>query len=165
MKNKKVEVNASQNINLRKVLFIDPPFQKSFLLYTVGSALGVSLVYFLAVAFFFSRFRTQGVALGLAPDHVFFRFLSEQEFYMGIVFFSTTVLMTLGLLYYGLYLSNRIAGPIHHAKEFLQKTRKGEVSRTLQFREKDYFNGLAEEINQTLAVVSNQNKKEKGTIV
>jgi predicted membrane protein len=157
------ENHTNGSTELRKVLFIDPQFQKSFLLYTVGSAIGVSTFYFAAVAIFFSRFRSQGEALGLAPDHVFFKFITEQEFFMTITFIVVTILITVGLIYYGLYLSNRIAGPIHHAKTFLQQTRTGKAGPLLQFREDDYFNSLAEEINQTLQARPARVEKIGGT--
>lgn len=139
-----------KKVDNRTVLLIDPPFQKSFLKYTVGSALGVSVFYFAAISVFFSSFRDKGLAMGLSADHIFFRFLDEQKMSLDIIFLVTTLLMTMGLMIYGLYLSNRIAGPIHHVKRYLREFREGLVNEPLKFREKDYFEGLADEVNQSL---------------
>lgn len=137
-------------LNRRKILYIDPPFQNSFLKYTVGSAIGVSGFYFLAIRIFFWRFKAKGASIGLSPNHVFFRFLDDQRASLDLIFAVATLLMSACLVIYGLYLSNRIAGPIYHLKKYLKAFREGRSQGPLKFRTHDYFTAVADEVNATL---------------
>ena len=143
---------VSENEERRGQLLIVPEFQKSFLYYTVGIAVGINLFYFVAMAFFFKNLTEQTSSLGLPADHMFLQFLQEQRMTLNITIIAMTIIISLGLFLYGLYMSNRIAGPIHHLKVYLRQYRAGTTKQQIHFRKNDYFMDLAEEINETLDV-------------
>lgn len=143
--------------NRRNRLLIDPQFQKSFLIYSIGAVLTVTVIYFFALRMFLWHFQSMGTELGLAPNHIFFQYLQEQGSYLNLLFIFTTIGITLALGIWGLFFSNHIAGPLHKVTEYLRQYRDGKAQGSLQFRSNDYFSHLAKEINLTL--VPNQKSK------
>lgn len=49
-----------------------------------------------------------------------------------------------------MYLSNRIAGPIYQLKKHLNEYQNGKEYSDIQFREKDFFQELAQSVNQSI---------------
>lgn len=157
-------MNQDNKFDLRKRLLIDPVFQKSFLTYTIGSALAVVSIFFAAIRVFFWRLESKGVSIGLPKDHVFFQFVREQRWTMDVIFLITACATVAILVSTGLHLSNRIAGPIFRAKKYLAGLRAGEVTGPLAFREKDYFQDLADSINESLENgLKNQDHKKNAS--
>lgn len=134
----------------RKTLLIDRPFQVYFLVYTVGIALTVSLIYFAASRFFFLRFLEQGKDLGLPANHAFFQFLETQQTTLDLALLFASLIVITVLILYGMYLSNRIAGPIYQLKKHLSDYQNGKEYSDIQFREKDFFPELAQSVNQSI---------------
>lgn len=133
----------------RKKLLINPPFQLNFLSYTLGTSLTVVLIFFAANRYFFWKFVEKGRTMGLPENHVFFRFLDEQQFTFDMIFLVSSLAVIGLLVFYGLYLSNRIAGPIHHLKGYLEARLKNQAVGELRFRERDYFRELEEVVNKS----------------
>jgi hypothetical protein len=145
----------------RKRLLIIPQFQLSFLRYTVGLTLLVSGIYYGAIKFFFWRFRAVAEGMKIPSDHVFFRFLAEQEYTMGKIFLATSVIMAVVLIIHGLYFSNRIAGPIYHIQNHFKKLSDGSLPKgtEVKFRKGDYFHELAKEANELFGAHSKREKE------
>ncbi|MEK6579641.1 MAG: hypothetical protein AABZ55_10480 [Bdellovibrionota bacterium] len=140
--------------NKRKRLLIEPQFQKTFLLYTLGIALTVVTIFFVATRFFFWKFKSKGVELGLPSDHIFFKFITEQQIQLDyLLLISSLVVMTV-VFFYGLYMSNRVAGPIYHLREYLRKYLADEASGQLRFRDGDYFQEVAYLVSASLSHAS-----------
>jgi hypothetical protein len=133
----------------RTRLLIIPEFQLSFLRYTVGLAVLISGIYYAAIKFFFWKFRSLAEEVKISHDHVFYRFISEQEYTMGKIFLVTSLLMAVVLIIHGLYYSNRIAGPIYHLQNHFKKMSNGSLpmGTEVKFRQNDYFHGLAQDAN------------------
>ena len=55
-----------------------------------------------------------------------------------------------------LYYSHRIAGPMHHLKEHLQKMIDGDFSRDLNFRKSDEFRSIAILVNRLQSRLKNE---------
>lgn len=134
----------------RKRWLINPAFQLSFLGYTVGVSFVVGAIYYGATRYFFAEFASQAVEAGIPPGHIFFVFLDSQRATMDALFIISSVLILGVLTGLGLYLSNRVAGPIHNAQEYLLRVAAGQETGSLRFRKKDYFHELAEAINESL---------------
>ncbi len=128
-------------------LFIEKDFQVSFLVYSVGIALVVAGIYFASNYYFIDKFVERGASLGLPAGHVYFKFIEEQKSMMTNIYAITTILSTAFILFFGLHLSNRVAGPIHKLREHLSALTAGKYREKIQFRKKDYFSGLADDIN------------------
>lgn len=136
--------------NQRKVLLINRKFQLSFLSYTLSIAVVIMAVFFAANRYFFWAFERKGRAMGLEEGHIFFRFLAEQRGTMDLIYLTTGVVACVILLAHGLYLSNRVAGPLYNLQKYLQDYLAGRKQAPLQFREKDYFQELAETVTETV---------------
>jgi hypothetical protein len=77
-------------------------------------------------------------------------FLETQQQQMDRIFVGTVILLCSALLAYGLFYSNRIAGPIYHLRNYLRAYAKGRVYGELQFREGDFFSDLEPVVNAAL---------------
>jgi methyl-accepting chemotaxis protein len=135
---------------VRRKLLIDPSFQLYFLAYSVGIAVIVSAIFFIANRLLFQSFLTQGRALGLPPEHMFFRFILEQRAVLDLTLIGTSLIVIFLLIAYGLYLSNRVAGPIYRLKNSLKAyTASGKFS-PVKFRKRDFFQDLATSVNDAI---------------
>jgi len=157
MSDQKESFNEENTPHRRRVLLINPKFQISFLAYTCGIAFAILGIFFTANRYFFWKFAQRGKQIGLPPEHVFFRFLTEQQTMMDVIFFVTATITFTALIVYGLYLSNRVAGPIYRLKKYLVDYASGRVTSKLTFRKKDYFLELAAHVNDCLDKVDSKN--------
>ncbi len=136
------------NKNRRKVFLINPKFQWSFLRHCFGLAFAVIAVVYTANTFFFWGLRSKGIALGLEPNHVFFRFVEQQRQSMNWIFLACSAVVALSITVFGLRLSHRIAGPFFNLTRNLKKIRSSGIRKPLTFRDSDYFPEVAEAVNE-----------------
>ncbi len=141
---------ATISKNRRSQLLVESHFQKSFLGFTLMIAALVTAVYYFANLYFFNAFVERGQNIGLASDHVFFKFIDEQQRSMNLIFAVTAVISIALIIFFGLYMSNRVAGPVHQLKVYLKKVKAGENPEPLKFRSKDYFRDLAKAVNDVV---------------
>jgi len=137
-----------KSANRRRQWLINPRFQLSFLAFSAGSAAATALIFFSASAYFFWKLDRLGETLGLPADHVFFRFVSEQRSTMTWVMLAFSLGAILFLIGAGLLMSHRVAGPLYRMQEHLNSVAEGKVDRPLKFRQKDYFQEIAEAYNR-----------------
>lgn len=100
-------------------------------------------------SFGFREFSQIGAQAGLPPDHVYFQFIQMQETTFNRVILTIALVVALLLLFGGLYLSHRIAGPVHRMKKELQKmaSENPVTLNPIHFRKNDFFPELAETFN------------------
>jgi len=171
MLDNKMEQNPQQPANkkrpyVRKVLLINPKFQISFLLYTCGIATSILLVFFTANQYFFWKFTQKGRALGLPTDHVFFRFIHDQQTMMNWIYLITAFVAFGILIYSGLFLSNKVAGPLYRLKNYLKDYGDGKIDKKLTFRKKDFFLEIPTHVNECFEKVEKRissNEKDKAS--
>jgi hypothetical protein len=136
----------------RQQFLINPTFQLSVIrqmLLLTGLVIGI---FYAANFYHFWSLEAQGLALGLPPTHVFFKFLREQQRTMDLIFIVTSLVTMLTIVGFGLFLSHRVAGPLHRLKQYLEQSPiEGEVPRHLKFRDGDYFPDVAEAVNLRLS--------------
>ncbi len=99
--------------------------------------------------------------MGLAVDHVFFKFIHEQQQAMSTMFYVTTMLVSIVVGLFGLIYSHKIAGPLHHLNKYLRGKATGESNYVLKFRDGDYFQELSEATN--ICLEQTTEKKVSGT--
>jgi len=133
--------------NKRHKFLINPRFQISVIKQMVLLTCVVIAIFYGANFYHFWSLNQQGLALGLPPSHVFFVFMRNQQTTMNIFFLVTSVLALLTIVGYGLFLSHRIAGPLHRLKKYLGEEK---TNSPLSFRENDYFPEVAEAVNLRL---------------
>ena len=70
---------------------------------------------------------------------------------VNMVLLIRMLLLTPLVILIGLIISNRMAGPIYHIKEYLKKIDAGDYDKELNLRKKDELQDLAAEINHFVA--------------
>lgn len=132
---------------VRRNYLINRSFQIRFILYTVGVSLMAVLAVYLTANYFFWSFQEKGREIGLGEGHVFFTFLEQQQAYMNQLLLGLSFFFILGLSFWGLILSHRVAGPLHRLNKHMWSVARGEVTDPLVFREKDFFQELSSAYN------------------
>lgn len=142
--------HSDHQANRRRKLLIEPNFQIGFLIHTLLGALMTSAIFYVANRLFFWKFTDYGRQAGLAPDHVFFKFLATQQSQMNQIYVGTVIFVCAFLIGYGLMYSNRVAGPIFHLRKYLKIYARGKTDQPLRFRRNDLFTDLEPLINEAL---------------
>lgn len=147
--------------NRRRNWLILPRFQLSFIYYSIGIAVVVSGIYYASIRYFFHKFATRALEMGVPSDHVFFRFLATQSDSMNLIFLSTSLLISAVLVACSLAFSHRVAGPIYKLERHLRGIAEGDEAVPLKFRKDDYFPELAQSVNTLL--IQPHTEKKTGT--
>lgn len=145
--------------NKRKSYLILPDFQWKIVLYAAGLAAGIIAVLYLANFFFFASLREDGLAAGLDPQHPFFSFLEKQTHLLDLIFIGVALAVNAIVILGGLWLSNRIAGPIYRIEQTLSQLVKNENPEKLSFRSRDFFTSTLTLVNE---LVEKQRSQRKG---
>ena len=137
---------------MRKKWLINRPFQLKVIVF--GFSIGATgiLSTFLALKFFFAKCHAALLQAGLPSDHPGFAFLSSQQRYMGLVFLILLFFNCVISILAGLYLSHRVAGPLHRMKQHFLAAASGKVPTRLHFRKHDFFQEVADAYNSELEV-------------
>lgn len=141
---------------MRKKWIVLPEFQYHFI--NRMSALFVFFILLLgAHAYYYMNYLFElGKAAQLPSDHVYFSFINT-VIAKYLLSFSMTLILSAGIFYiFGIYLSNKIAGPLYRISENIKKDGNNKV--TIALRKNDYFKDLAALINEKLI-----SKKQKTT--
>lgn len=146
--------------NRRKKYLLNPGFQLKLLGYFFALSIGTLTIFYGAVLFFFWKFHNMGVNLGLPENHVFFKFLGQQKSQMNYIFIATSLISSISLIFGGLVLSHKIAGPIHRLCDFINKKINGEKIDQLKFREGDFFPELEEHVNKVVNHYENKDQNK-----
>ena len=135
-------------IKKRGRLLVIPEFQTRLIGLMLVMALAVIAIFYGANYYFFERYASLGLNIGLPADHVYFKFLSEQRQYMDRIFGISALVVSLVLGLGGLVLSHRVAGPIHRIRTHLRQIAEGKPLSPVTFRKGDFFPEVAEAFNQ-----------------
>lgn len=137
--------NKSHN---RKNFLINPRFQLNYIKHTVNLMLLVVVIFYAANLYHFWDFKKRGLEAGLPQDHIFFKFLQQQQSSMEIVFIVTAIIVAIFIIAYGVFLSHRVAGPLYRMNRYLEENKGKDNPSELRFRKGDYFPELAENFNK-----------------
>ena len=137
--------------NRRTKFLINPKFQLSFLKSLVFLNLTICGVFYAAHAYFFWQGREVGQNLELPADHVFFRFIDEQQRALNLISLATMSVVLGVIVFFGLVYSHKIAGPVYRIQKYLRERAAGTEKGKLHFRDGDYFPEVAESINAYLS--------------
>jgi hypothetical protein len=132
---------------LRKVLLINKPFQYSVIAWFFFFSLILIAIFYGSIWYFFSHLTAEAVSVGLPPDHVFFRFVADQKSIMNKIFLFSCLLSFVTISFGGLYISNKVAGPIYRLTNYMLNNSIHDVQ-PLKFRKGDYFMELQDAFNE-----------------
>lgn len=93
----------------------------------------------------------------LSGYHVLQSLSQDDPEHSNIVAYGLIFVFFTAIIFYGLYLTNRIAGPIYKLKIHMEKLAEGQEVEDIAFRKNDYFKELAELFNKLNKV--NKTKK------
>lgn len=134
--------------NRRSKLLINPKFQVAFMRNLIFLNIGICAIFYLAHSYFFWQGRELGNSIQLPSEHVFYRFLDEQQRILNLISIGTMFVVSTMIVFFGLLYSHRIAGPVYRFQKYLKNKVEGKDVGELSFREEDYFPELAESLNK-----------------
>jgi hypothetical protein len=147
-----------QKMRKTRSILINPKFQWTL----IGYAAFVATLIFISVyglfTYGFNEFVQIGHQAGLPDGHVYFEFIKMQEATFLRVILAIAIVVGGILIFGGLAVSHKIAGPMFRLKQELQKMAQAEnpVLHKVNFREGDFFpevprafNDLVEKIKKT----------------
>lgn len=134
----------------RKQYLINPEFQLRFVAIMIGVAILTVLALYVSNIIFVAKFVSIGKSLALTDDHPFWKFIAEQKAVLNSVFLWTSAIIGTAIVVGGVFLSHRIAGPIHRMQTHLEDIAKTGKIRELSFRQGDFFPEMAQSINMAL---------------
>jgi hypothetical protein len=132
--------------NLRKQFLIEPVLQKriiwNFFL------LGLMMTVVNIAGFFFLMNQIVGYTEGAEQvSPAMAEFLQATWNHVTVTMVVVSTIMVAGFGFYGLYFSNRIAGPIYQIRKCIGRILAGEKDVRVIFRKGDYFPELSDEMN------------------
>ena len=142
----------------RRNYYIDKDFQTKFifkfcLLVALGSALTVAVIYWLA-----QHSTTVGIADGRVAVH------TTAEYLLPLLLqtvFVELLVVSLAAIFLTLFVSHKIAGPLHRFKLMLGKLGEGDFSGSMKLREGDQLQQVAVAFNEAIEKINSKIKTAK----
>ncbi len=137
-------------MKFRTKFLIYPKFQIALIVTNLVVLAGMMMAVGLAIHRSYDYLQSEGMAVGLAADHPYFRFVTLQS---KVVYQSLGVAFACGLIFsivLTLLLSQRLVGPIIRLREYFRSVTPGTEIKPLSFRKGDYFPDLPDVINRAL---------------
>lgn len=141
---------AMNLVNGRRTWIIHPPVQVRIMTFGVVIALFALGVTYGAQQYLFWKSTSVLREAGLPLHHPVFEFVAEQERVMSVVYLGVAALAVFFGALIGLVISHRVAGPLYRMKMHLLEAAGGRAPRLLKFRDRDYFQELADAYNAEL---------------
>lgn len=111
------------------------------------------LITVLANVYLFNELLVEAKIVGAVPGSPFMEYLEGIKYKLMVVGGASMLLSSTVIIIFGLILSHRIAGPIYHLKNHIQRILKGDkaaLENELNFREKDFFVELSVDVNNLI---------------
>lgn len=139
-------------LNKRKKWIINKPFQYHFILITLIPLLLLLCFFWLGLELIFYEMVSYAKELDLPKNHSFYIFLKEQKTRSLVILFLTVLPSIIIYFCWGVFYSNKIAGPLYRLDKYFQQLKENNTSEIpkLSFRNKDYFTELTDSINNYL---------------
>jgi hypothetical protein len=133
--------------NKRYKFIINKKLQMKLILYSIGIQLASFATYTAASWYFFRTFHAMAVEAGLPPQHIFFQFLSKQQYFLNVIFISSAIVLNIIIFLFCLKFSHRVAGPIYNLTQHLNRIETLQDLKNVKFRKGDYFQELEDAFN------------------
>ena len=144
---------------MRKNYFINPKFQSKITLYFLGFTLATSAIFFVSNFLFVEKLMSLGTDLGLSENHIYFKFISKQSKSLYVFNGIATIVIFIGQITFGIFLSHKIAGPLYRLTKETVKISEGksESVTEIKHRNGDFFPEVYSAVNKLIQ------KKETGS--
>ncbi len=137
----------------RRQYLINPKFQLTLIAFFSVLALAAIVVYYAENLFLLTRLSGNTETEEILNDPVIREIIAEERGKMQLIFSLTSGVVLFMMVFGGLILSNRVAGPLFRLQKHMKEIMSGETKRKVAFREKDFFPELAETYNELLVKV------------
>lgn len=136
----------------RSIFLINPKFQYKFSFIVCSFTLLATMIYpFIIVDLF-------DYIIGQSPENAQ-NFIETRNEFIGLMVLISCVFLAFIFLF-SIFLSHKIAGPMYKVSKHLQCIREGGEVRDIYFRQGDYFQEIADEINETNNYFLNQREDD-----
>ncbi|RZA08533.1 MAG: hypothetical protein EOP11_04550 [Proteobacteria bacterium] len=133
-----------------KSLLINPAFQLSVISWFASLSLAIIGIFFGAFLLLFRDMKAQGQAAGLPPGHALFQYIQAQETHFYQIFCVSGLIAVAVILVGGIWLSHKVAGPLHRLTCHLRDSRPDSAA-PVKFRTGDYFPEIESTFNEFIA--------------
>lgn len=145
--------------NLRKKVLIQPRLQKKIIAQFLLLGVVMILVNLLSFYFLVSKVINQIQAFSSSHAEIYDSLMDTwSDLTLGTLVLSLVIVFSFCL--YGLYFSNRIAGPLFHVRKAIARFVMGEKSVRIQLRRDDYLQELSEDVNLLMDKLSEKKSSE-----
>ncbi|MGE3611643.1 MAG: hypothetical protein AB7I27_18785 [Bacteriovoracaceae bacterium] len=142
--------------NQRRKYLINPHFQWDIIIkFTLLFALN-TLIFCIGVSYFFEKISSQGAAVQQPGQY--FQGMNNQYYLMTITLILVSFINLIIFILFGIYLSNKIAGPLYRLRVHLEQMTKLEELKEVQFRKDDYFKELENGFNTFIKRIKKTDK-------
>lgn len=139
--------SANKDSNRRGQLWISPKVQSYMLIHGIIFGAYFLVIFGIAEFFFFEKFKIGLEASGLPADHELVRYFYDYQWVKVMFIVGCSMVVLLASALQMLYVSHRICGPIYKMTRILEGLRKKPQTGEIRFREKDFFEELADAAN------------------
>jgi nitrogen fixation/metabolism regulation signal transduction histidine kinase len=136
----------------RRRIIVDPKLQYSLMTTLMVVYLLASGIYYVTMSFALLEVHATVETLQLSQEHQIFSDLQRIEEVAMLTFIAVFAGFAILVVWGGLYLARKIAGPIFALRRHLERVADGETIADLAFRKDDYFGSLQDAFNQHMEV-------------
>lgn len=137
----------------RRQLVVDPRFQYDLIARFVALETVVLIISLVLLVFAFNRFLDLSLPISTDTGGVLsfgasksFKLTDEIHIVLAVMVLSI-IIGTVGMYIFGISISHRIAGPVKRLRKYIAEMHSGDLAHDVSFREKDFFQPLAADIN------------------
>lgn len=131
----------------RKILLVNPKFQFSFMKHSLLMTAVVLTTFYLFKIYIFWEIKDTAFATGIPHGHDFVGLLDDRSFVVDMSFLFLGVNVVFFIIGWSLWLSHRVAGPVHRIRNEIKKIVDGQPLQRIGIRDQDYFHELKDSVN------------------
>lgn len=131
----------------RKILLVNPRFQFSFMSHTLLMTILVLLTVYVFKIYMLWDLKDAAINAGIPTSHEFISMIEHRSIMVDVGFIILSVLLIVFMLGWTLWVSHRVAGPIHRIRNEIKKIIDGQPLQRIGIRDHDYFHELKESVN------------------
>lgn len=131
----------------RKILLINPKFQFSFMKHSLLMTLVVLITFYLFKVYIVWEIKDIAFATGIPKSHDLIGLLNDRSYVIDMSFIVLAINVAFFILAWALWVSHRVAGPIHRIRNEIKKIIDGQALQRISIRDHDYFHDLKDSVN------------------
>ncbi len=131
----------------RKILLVNPSFQFSFMRHSILMTIVALTIFYIFKIYIFWELKDIALSTGISPDHDFISLIDNRNYVIDLSFVVLAANLGLMMLGWALWVSHKVAGPIHRIRNEIKKIIDGQSINRINIRDHDYFHELKDSVN------------------